>query len=207
MEFIADGLLIATTLTAGIYCLVLSRRLARLTDSASGIGPQLEALDRALAETRERVDEMRAGIPQLTRENGRAAARMKDLEAAIGRAEKLLQRLYEAEERLAASEKRARADAPPEASTEDASAEEAGHSEKGGEAVIIAPGRKVVLPEGQVVAEAFEPRRPGDGPSGPTEAAARADGAAQTPGHGAGHGADDGAGDRGAVLRASRILL
>ena len=48
MELIADGLLIATAMTAGLYCLVLSKRLRLLTDSGNGIGPQIEALDQAL---------------------------------------------------------------------------------------------------------------------------------------------------------------
>ncbi len=82
MELIADGLLIATAMTAGFYCLILSKRLRRLTDSGHNIGPQIEALDRALsetraalAETREGVSEMRgstkAAIAQLARETAR----------------------------------------------------------------------------------------------------------------------------------------
>ncbi|MEE8454716.1 MAG: hypothetical protein V3R90_08190, partial [Limibaculum sp.] len=65
MELIADGLLIATAMTAGLYCLVLSRRLRRLTDSGASIGPQIEALDRALGETRAALAETRKGVSEL----------------------------------------------------------------------------------------------------------------------------------------------
>ena len=52
MQLIADGLLLATALTAALYCIVLSRRLRRLTDAQSGIGTQIRELTRVLEETR-----------------------------------------------------------------------------------------------------------------------------------------------------------
>lgn len=111
MTMIADGLLMATATIAGIYCLVLSRRLRRLTDSSSGIGSQIAALDRALAETRgalietrEGVSEIRASaraaIAELKRRTGSAEAAASSLAEATDRAESVLQRLYEAHERV-----------------------------------------------------------------------------------------------------------
>ena len=38
MSLIADGVLIATCLTTAVYCLVLSRRLKRLSATDDGIG-------------------------------------------------------------------------------------------------------------------------------------------------------------------------
>ena len=116
MNLITDGLLMATAMIAGIYCLVLSRRLRRLTDSSSGIGSQIAALDRALAETRgaltetrEGVSEMRASaraaIAELKRRTGSAEEAAGALAEATGKAETALQRLYEAHERVEALER------------------------------------------------------------------------------------------------------
>lgn len=62
MSLITDGLMIATALTACVYCLVLSRRLRRLTDSELGIGQQIAALNAALADTQSALAETRAGL-------------------------------------------------------------------------------------------------------------------------------------------------
>ena len=59
MTLIADGLLIATCLTTALYCLVLSRRLRRLSDTDEGIGQQILRLNTALAETKAAVSEIR----------------------------------------------------------------------------------------------------------------------------------------------------
>jgi len=117
MELIADGLLIATAMTAGLYCLVLSRRLRRLTDSGASIGPQIEALDRALgetraalAETRKGVSELRgstkAAIAQLARETARGGEMAELIERGVGEAKATMQRLYEAADRIEAYENR-----------------------------------------------------------------------------------------------------
>lgn len=117
MELIADGLLIATALTAALYCLVLSRRLRNLSDSGSGIGAQIEALDRALnetrgalAETREGVGELRASakssLAKLARESALATDLASRLESGAARAEATMQRLYQAETRVAAYQTR-----------------------------------------------------------------------------------------------------
>lgn len=115
MELIADGLLIATALAAGMYCMVLSRRLRHLTQAGDGIGPQIEALDKALARAGEALVETRAGVEQL-RNSARSAS--VELAREVARAEKVaaemarnaeagaatLQRLYEAERLIGAQE-------------------------------------------------------------------------------------------------------
>jgi hypothetical protein len=117
MELIADGLLIATAMTAGLYCLVLSRRLRRLTESGEGIGPQIEALDQALnetraalAETREGVSELRASskaaVVQLTRETARGEEMAERIEHGLKEANATMQRLYQAHDRIEANEDR-----------------------------------------------------------------------------------------------------
>ena len=60
MSLIADGLLIATCLTTALYCLVLSRRLRRLSDTGDGLGQQIVRLNTLLEETRVSVGEIRA---------------------------------------------------------------------------------------------------------------------------------------------------
>jgi hypothetical protein len=127
MNLIADGLLIATALTAGLYCLVLSRRLRNLTETGGGIGAQIESLDRALnetrgalTETRESVGELRASaksaLTLLARETAQAAALAERIEAGVAGAEATMQRLYQAETRIEAHQKRLdRAHAAPPA--------------------------------------------------------------------------------------------
>lgn len=96
MELIADGLLIATGMTAALYCIVLSQRLRRLTDVRSGIGGQIEALNAALEETRSALAETRKGVTEargsartavdsLVREVSAARAVIAELEHAIER--------------------------------------------------------------------------------------------------------------------------
>ncbi|MEM1343267.1 MAG: hypothetical protein AAGI34_01655 [Pseudomonadota bacterium] len=64
MELISNGLLIVTALTAALYCLILARRLRNLTDSQSGIGAQIQALNRVLEETRTALTETRKGVTE-----------------------------------------------------------------------------------------------------------------------------------------------
>lgn len=142
MELIADGLLIATALIAGLYCLVLSRRLRRLTDSGAGLGSQIEALDRAMGETRAALTETREGVAEL-RASARAATadlkrRSESAEAlaarlgeTAGRAEATLARLYAAEDRIEAHERR---EARPAGAAEDG---DVGGRRATGESVIL----------------------------------------------------------------------
>lgn len=44
MDFIADTLLIAGTLSAAIYCIILSRRLSQLNDLEKGVGGAVAVL-------------------------------------------------------------------------------------------------------------------------------------------------------------------
>ena len=53
MSLIADGLLILAGFAAATYCLVLSRRIRRLTNSGEGIGAEIEKLNRSIAEVQE----------------------------------------------------------------------------------------------------------------------------------------------------------
>lgn len=112
MELIADGLLLATGLAAGLYCMVLSRRLRRLGDADEGLGPQIAALDRAILETRsalsetqERLDALKSQSQsageRLTRDLARAKRLNDELAEATSGAERTLEKLYSAEERIA----------------------------------------------------------------------------------------------------------
>lgn len=57
MLLIADGLLIATCLTAALYCYVLSRRLKQFSNTEDGVGKQVRELNLALDETRNALKE------------------------------------------------------------------------------------------------------------------------------------------------------
>lgn len=117
MEFIADGLLIVTAMTAGLYCMVLSRRLRRLTESGDSIGSQVDALDLALAETRSALRETREGVSelrsstkvaigQLSRGTAQGEEMAERIESGVVQAKATMQRLYEARDRIEAYESR-----------------------------------------------------------------------------------------------------
>ncbi len=90
MSLIADGLMIVAGLTAGLYCMVLSRRLRRLSDSGQGIGAQIKALSEAIAETRTAVGEARSTADdtasRLARDIRKAERTLADLNAALAAA-------------------------------------------------------------------------------------------------------------------------
>lgn len=50
MEMIADILLVAGALGAGLYCFVLSRRLAKFTDLENGVGAAVAVLSSQVSE-------------------------------------------------------------------------------------------------------------------------------------------------------------
>ena len=79
MSLIADGLLIAAALTAGIYCFVLSRRLKAFAGTESGIGKQIKELTTTLDETRTALKEAQES----------AAKQSETLARDIGQARKL----------------------------------------------------------------------------------------------------------------------
>ena len=83
MELIADFLLIAGALGAGLYCIVLSRRLNRFTDLEKGVGGAIAVLS-------SQVDDMTNAL-----ETARSAttSSAQSLDALTGRAEGVAQRL------------------------------------------------------------------------------------------------------------------
>lgn len=109
MDLIADGLFIATALTAALYCYVLSQRLRRLSDAESGIGAQIAALNKALEETRSGLAETRRGVAE-ARASVRNASEALSVEVEAARRE----REQLAAARKAALDALARVDAVPE---------------------------------------------------------------------------------------------
>lgn len=112
MQLIADGLLIATALTAGLYCLILARRLRKLGDSETGIAQQIKLLNTALEETKSALADTRSGLGELrssargaserlARESNTAMERATQLEQASEIARITMQRLVETERRVA----------------------------------------------------------------------------------------------------------
>lgn len=216
MELIADGLLIATAMTAGLYCLVLSRRLRQFTDSGEGIGPQIEAFDLALAETRTALNETREGVSEirdsakaaaahLARETKRGGEIAQRIEQGIEQAKTTMQRLYEAGDRIEAHEERVARSAAPD-SAADATIrisvpadEEAAESERpdeagglGGDSAELQEKAASALPAGpQVALPEGELVLPGDHP--PTSPGEQSD--------------DLPAARAGAILTAERVVL
>lgn len=83
MALIADILLIAGAVSAGLYCLVLSRRLTRFTDLERGVGGAVAVLSA-------QVDDMTKALDKARDAAGVSAAA---LEATTARAESVAQRL------------------------------------------------------------------------------------------------------------------
>ncbi|MEO0822621.1 MAG: hypothetical protein AAF074_19610 [Pseudomonadota bacterium] len=105
MELMADGLLIATALTAALYCIVLSRRLKRLSSTEEGLGGQIVALNGAVEETRAALAETAEKLEALKRQSNSASERVRreiaqarrqaeELEASRAGAAALLDKLY-----------------------------------------------------------------------------------------------------------------
>ena len=83
MELIADILLVAGALGAGLYCHVLSRRLKRFTDLEKGVGGAVAVLSAQAEELKKSLDSARDASDQ-------SGVVLKDL---TGRAETVAQRL------------------------------------------------------------------------------------------------------------------
>ncbi len=83
MELIADILLVAGALGAGLYCFVLSRRLKRFTDLEKGVGGAVSVLSSQAEELRKSLDSAR----QASDDSGTA------LQTLTERAETVAQRL------------------------------------------------------------------------------------------------------------------
>jgi hypothetical protein len=102
LDLIADILLLAGTLGAGCYCVVLSRRLKRFADVENGVGG-------AIATLSVQVDQMTAALGQAQTS---AVASSQSLETLTGRAEEVARRL---ELIVASMHDIARAEPPPPA--------------------------------------------------------------------------------------------
>lgn len=83
MEIIADILLIAGALGAGLYCIVLSRRLSRFTDLEKGVGGAIAVLS-------SQVDDMTKALETA---RSATASSAESLDSMTGRAEGVAQRL------------------------------------------------------------------------------------------------------------------
>ncbi|MEW2919022.1 DUF6468 domain-containing protein [Ruegeria sp. ANG10] len=90
MELIADILLVAGALGAGLYCFVLSRRLKRFTDLEKGVGgavavlsTQAEELKKSLSAARETSDQSGADLKELTQRAESVAQRLELMMASM----------------------------------------------------------------------------------------------------------------------------
>lgn len=83
MELIADILLIAGAMGAGLYCVVLSRRLNRFTNLERGVGGAIAVLS-------SQVDDMTKALEEARTATASSASSLKSM---TGRAEGVAQRL------------------------------------------------------------------------------------------------------------------
>ncbi|SET44512.1 hypothetical protein [Oceanicella actignis] len=94
MALIADGLLIAATLVAVIYCHVLAGRLRKLRDLDNGLGAAVAALARQSEEMRRTLEAAKLASGDSVKQLAERTARA---EIAAGRLELLLATLHERE--------------------------------------------------------------------------------------------------------------
>lgn len=92
MELITDGLLLAASLAAALYCRVLAAKLRRFTALETGMGGAIAVLSA-------QVDEMKAALERARATAGGAEARLQALcakgEASAGRLELLTAALHD----------------------------------------------------------------------------------------------------------------
>lgn len=74
MSLIADGLLIGTCLTAGLYCFILSRRLKSFARTDKGIGKQILQMNQSLEEMKMALKEAQGGARAASEALGREVA-------------------------------------------------------------------------------------------------------------------------------------
>ncbi len=86
MELIADGVLILAATVAGVYCLVLSRRLHSLTQMESGLGKaitsmseQIDEMEEALARAKSSTEESAQALGEKLRAAEQVAKRLEEL--------------------------------------------------------------------------------------------------------------------------------
>jgi len=99
MEIVADGLMILAGAAAAFYCLVLSRRLRRLTNLDSGLGAAIATLSTQVEEMRKSLESARSMSGETQQELAQRTARA---EIAAGRLELLLAAVHSREARPAA---------------------------------------------------------------------------------------------------------
>ncbi len=90
MELIADILLVAGALGAGLYCFVLSRRLKRFTDLEKGVGgavavlsTQADELKKSLDSARDASDQSGSVLKELTQRAEAVAQRLELMMASM----------------------------------------------------------------------------------------------------------------------------
>ncbi len=90
MELIADILLVAGALGAGLYCFVLARRLKRFNDLEKGVGgavavlaAQVDDLNKSLLAAREASDGSKTALSDLTGRAESVASRLELLMASM----------------------------------------------------------------------------------------------------------------------------
>lgn len=74
MSLIADGLLIGTCLTAGLYCFILSRRLKSFARTDKGVGKQILQMNQSLEEIKMALKEAQGGARAASEALGREVA-------------------------------------------------------------------------------------------------------------------------------------
>ncbi len=70
MELIADGVLILAATVAGLYCLVLSRRLHSLTQMESGLGKAITGMSAQVDEMKDALSKAKSSTEESARELG-----------------------------------------------------------------------------------------------------------------------------------------
>lgn len=90
MEFVADLLLVAGALGAGVYCFVLSRRLSRFNDLENGIGgavavlsSQVDDLTQTLTSAQKVAESSTVSLDDLTDRAEQVARRLELLVASM----------------------------------------------------------------------------------------------------------------------------
>lgn len=100
MELIADGVLILAATVAGVYCMVLSRRLSSLTQMESGLGKAITGMSTQVDEMQEALSKAKSSTEE------RANALSAQLIAAEEIAQRLERLLKAADERDVSSEQK-----------------------------------------------------------------------------------------------------
>lgn len=101
MELIADGVLILAATVAGLYCLVLSRRLHSLTQMESGLGKAITGMSAQVDEMKDALSKAKSSTEESARALGE---QLQAAEKVAVRLEDLLQTASAVEQSAAASD-------------------------------------------------------------------------------------------------------